>query len=166
MKTSLLGVVCAFAITILFLTETSTAATINPTNIYVTGDSDGAFFTGDTVTVTWDNSAYGDNNSGIISVLMDLSDFGSGGLTPAIDTGSGCDIAVDGIWCAAYTILAGDGPFLNAVAAVTVVDSLGTTGPVADDETFRINAVPVPPAVWLFGSGLIGLIRVAKRKNA
>ena len=27
-----------------------------------------------------------------------------------------------------------------------------------------ISAVPVPAAVWLFGSGLIGLIGVARRK--
>jgi len=29
-----------------------------------------------------------------------------------------------------------------------------------------VNAVPVPAAVWLFGSGLIGLIGVARRKKA
>lgn len=29
-----------------------------------------------------------------------------------------------------------------------------------------IQAVPVPAAVWLFGSGLIGLVGVARRKNA
>ena len=28
------------------------------------------------------------------------------------------------------------------------------------------SAVPVPAAVWLFGSGLIGLIGVARRKKA
>ena len=30
----------------------------------------------------------------------------------------------------------------------------------------RISAVPVPAAVWLFGSGLIGLIGLARRKKA
>ena len=29
-----------------------------------------------------------------------------------------------------------------------------------------IPEVPVPPAVWLFGSGLLGLVGVARRKNA
>lgn len=29
-----------------------------------------------------------------------------------------------------------------------------------------VNAVPVPAAVWLFGSGLIGLIGIARRKKA
>lgn len=29
-----------------------------------------------------------------------------------------------------------------------------------------ISAVPVPPALWLFGSGLLGLVGIAKRKKA
>ena len=33
------------------------------------------------------------------------------------------------------------------------------------DDAF-VSAVPVPAAVWLFGSGLIGLIGVARRKEA
>ncbi|MCP4042838.1 MAG: VPLPA-CTERM sorting domain-containing protein, partial [Gammaproteobacteria bacterium] len=28
-----------------------------------------------------------------------------------------------------------------------------------------VSAVPVPAAVWLFGSGLIGLLGVARRKR-
>ena len=30
----------------------------------------------------------------------------------------------------------------------------------------EVSQVPVPAAVWLFGSGLIGLISVARRKTA
>jgi len=29
-----------------------------------------------------------------------------------------------------------------------------------------ITAVPIPPAIWLFGSGLIGLIGIAKRRKS
>lgn len=29
-----------------------------------------------------------------------------------------------------------------------------------------VSAVPIPPAVWLFGSGLLGLVGVARRKSA
>ena len=32
--------------------------------------------------------------------------------------------------------------------------------------SLSVNAVPIPAAVWLFGSGLIGLIGVARRKKA
>jgi hypothetical protein len=34
----------------------------------------------------------------------------------------------------------------------------------ADSYTLNVGAVPVPAAVWLFGSGLLGLIGVARRK--
>lgn len=33
-------------------------------------------------------------------------------------------------------------------------------------DNFTITAVPVPAAIWLFGSGLIGLVGVARRKKA
>lgn len=32
--------------------------------------------------------------------------------------------------------------------------------------TGTISAVPVPPAIWLLGSGLLGLVGIAKRKTA
>jgi hypothetical protein len=32
--------------------------------------------------------------------------------------------------------------------------------------TADVSAVPVPAAVWLFGSGLLGLVGVARRKKA
>jgi len=34
------------------------------------------------------------------------------------------------------------------------------------EQVFAVQAVPVPPAVWLFSSGLIGLVSFAKRKKA
>lgn len=35
-----------------------------------------------------------------------------------------------------------------------------------DNAKMEVNAVPVPAAVWLFGSGLLGLVGVARRKKA
>ena len=29
-----------------------------------------------------------------------------------------------------------------------------------------VTAIPIPPAVWLFGSGLLGLVGIARRKKA
>ena len=37
-------------------------------------------------------------------------------------------------------------------------------GPISHVAAYGVSAVPVPPAVWLFGSGLIGLVGVARRK--
>jgi hypothetical protein len=34
-----------------------------------------------------------------------------------------------------------------------------------DNVQVQVSAVPVPAAVWLFGSGLIGLAAVARRKK-
>ncbi len=30
----------------------------------------------------------------------------------------------------------------------------------------KLSAVPIPAAIWLFGSGLIGLIGIARRKRS
>lgn len=46
--------------------------------------------------------------------------------------------------------------FQNTLNSSLTTATLGAT----------INAVPVPAAVWLFGSGLIGLIGIARRKKA
>ncbi len=38
--------------------------------------------------------------------------------------------------------------------------------PTFTSATITVGAVPVPPAVWLFGSGLLGLVGVARRRQA
>ena len=38
--------------------------------------------------------------------------------------------------------------------------------PYTEAFNIRVTAVPVPPALWLFGSGLLGLIGMARRKKA
>jgi len=32
--------------------------------------------------------------------------------------------------------------------------------------TIQTSVIPLPPALWLFGSGLLGLIRISRRKKA
>jgi len=54
--------------------------------------------------------------------------------------------------------------FYGAGTNVTLLDwNLNDTGLLTYGE---ISAVPVPAAVWLFGSGLIGLVGVARRRKA
>lgn len=42
----------------------------------------------------------------------------------------------------------------------------GFSAQTASSYSMTITAVPVPAAVWLFGSGLIGMVAVARRKTA
>jgi len=46
------------------------------------------------------------------------------------------------------------------------VESVPMDNGVFIGSTIAVNAVPVPPAVWLFGSGLLGLVGMARRKKA
>lgn len=49
-------------------------------------------------------------------------------------------------------------------ASVWLNMSGGNSGGAHWDINMDLTAVPVPAAVWLFGSGLIGLVGVARRK--
>jgi len=49
-----------------------------------------------------------------------------------------------------------------------VVDAYSGTGPYVIRGYFveyELSSVPIPPALWLFGSGLLGLIGVARKKS-
>lgn len=58
---------------------------------------------------------------------------------------------------------------LTGIALVEEIDGLPSypsmSGNALYDFTLDLAPVPVPPAVWLFGSGLIGLIGIARRKK-
>jgi hypothetical protein len=70
-------------------------------------------------------------------------EFNLGALATVTQTGTG-------MWELNWSRTLQEGPF----AAVPVVMSM------------TISEVPIPPAVWLFGSGLLGLVGVARRKKA
>ena len=65
-------------------------------------------------------------------------------------------------------------PFINQTATFTLALAGATSSTVISDVIFsfgteegsNVAAVPIPAAVWLFGSGLIGLIGIARRKRS
>ncbi|WP_177433203.1 VPLPA-CTERM sorting domain-containing protein [Thiohalobacter thiocyanaticus] len=66
---------------------------------------------------------------------------------------SHCDISVDAIAVTFEDFLLGSGGLLNGEL-------------VLGHSQASLSAVPVPAAAWLFGSGLVGLIGVARRREA
>ena len=82
--------------------------------------------------------------------------------------GATADIDVVNIWDAAGNSIDVDG---DGVSGLGMIDgafigfnaNFSTTGPSSE---VNPAAVPVPAAVWLFGSGLVGLAGVARRRKA
>lgn len=103
------------------LTIDNIAPTVTSGRISISGatGAGGAYKIGDTVTVTWNNTAAGDNNSDVISgVTVNFGQFG-GSTVAATNAG--------GTWSASYTITAGNIDALNCTASVTVMDNAGNT---------------------------------------
>ena len=63
----------------------------------------------------------------------------------------------------------GSEPFAQVLASVTTLafdlEVSSLTGLEAGLDNVRLNPVPVPAALWLFGSGLLGLIGIARRRQ-
>ena len=92
---------------------------ITAENVTVTG-ADGTFQTGDTVTVTWNNSSSGDNNENITAVTVDFSAFGGASAEAAEETEEASNI-----WTATYTIQSGTLVADNCSVAVTATNGSG-----------------------------------------
>ncbi len=89
--------------------------------------------------------------------FTDLSD-PSGSLLNYVDAS-----AAGGVETLSVDVLAGDEIFL-------AIDGFNSNGSYSLEFPFTIeimlvNPVPVPASVWLFGSGLLGLITLARRKG-
>ncbi len=79
----------------------------------------GAYKIGDTVTATWNNTAGGDNNSGITGVTVDFSQFGGGAAVAATNSAN--------TWTATYTITSGAIDATNRNVSVTATNAGGNT---------------------------------------
>ena len=144
---------------------------------------------GDTV----DASVYamnwnGDNFNNIFLLQIFALDAGgnniSGGFTPFAQVTAGSDAIVGGMFD--YVLAGTDGGndfdwTQMMVSAVMPTDTASTRiqlihileastsngGAIfLDNASLEVSAVPVPAAVWLFGSGLLGLVGVARRRKA
>ena len=130
----------------------------------------------------------GDNFNNIfllqIFALDAAGDNISGGFTPLAQVSAGSDAIVGGDFD--YTLVGTDGgndfdwtqmmvsavmPAGTASTKIQLIHILESstteTGAIyLDDASLTVTAVPVPAAVWLFGSGLLGLVGIARRKKA
>ena len=114
-----------------------------------------------TYSFTFDNFTIDNTNSTLSNSLS--------GNVPFTTTSSSPFDAGDGFLLATYDL--DTSIFLNiSVGGVNLVQGslTGCTGScqaLALGSWTRTSAVPVPAAVWLFGSGLVGLMGVARRKK-
>jgi len=78
-----------------------------------------------------------------------IQEFNVGGLATVTPTGATT-------WELSFTHTQFDGPFLGFTSVVNMQTSVVNK---------QISQVPVHAAVWLFGSGLLGLIGIVRRKK-
>lgn len=107
---------------------------------------------------TWDNADWSNN----ISTLFNYDAFNT--LELAI-TGNGVEYSLNGNLL--YTDTSGDVQSLSGV--ILNAKNEGTSFDVRYDNltygTVTPSTIPIPAAVWLFGSGLLGLVGIARRKK-
>ncbi|WP_221793380.1 tandem-95 repeat protein [Oceanobacter mangrovi] len=112
------------------------APTVTDANLSISGASGtgGAYKTGDTVTVSWDNTASGDNNSDTISAAtVNFSAFGGGSAVAASNS--------SGSWTATYTIVAGAIDSSNLNVSLTATDNAGNSTTTADGSNATVDNI-------------------------
>jgi hypothetical protein len=146
--------------------------------------SQGGFFEGASVTGMFTGDDL-DNNGQLSSFAGEVSDFvmsfSGNSLIPSFSLGfsdpfalvydldggplgDGVTLDVEGIGAASgiHSYATGQGA-TGGIDGGWVDDFIG---PNTTSELVQVSAVPIPPAVWLFGSGLLGLVGMARRKKA
>ena len=181
-KSHLMGAVCAC---LSFLTLTGASAGVVGLKGIGTGiftldmyDNSGAIIdgnTGDTWSLNFDTGAGSINNTqpifGTIWFAHDLNFAGNGDGTYSgnmlIDYAGNLNIPVTFDWeidLSQVTVLDGDNDGIPG-NAMTSGPFTGIT-PAFYGTLAGQYAVPIPAAAWLFGSGLLGLVGMARRKKA
>ncbi|OYD80678.1 DUF4347 domain-containing protein [Azospirillum brasilense] len=124
------------------------APTVTDASISISGGSGpgGAYKAGDTVTMTWNNTLSGDNNTDTLAgVTVDFSQFGGGSAVAATNS--------NGVWTATHTITTGSLEAANRNVSVTVTDNAGNVTTRADTTNATVdNAPPAAPAITGFSS--------------
>lgn len=135
--------------------------TTSPTNYLGSDDGSGAFYGGDSLTISFDESIRAFGMYVISADIIFPDDF-------TIETNSGHSVSnlnVD------ITLLDGDAYYISFIEDdASLAFNQIVFSSFADDYLFNIDditvsAIPVPAAVWLFASGLVGLIGVSRCKK-
>ncbi|HSD12187.1 MAG TPA: hypothetical protein VLC10_01395, partial [Patescibacteria group bacterium] len=122
----------------------------------------GAFKVGDTVRVTWDDSASGDNNGDTAYSAADLYGWGGSGAALTVDDGSACDLAGspasgDGISSACYTLVAGEIDTSSAQTQVIALDDGGNVTATNEGNSYTVdNYLPIVTAGNIAVTGASG----------
>ena len=125
---------------------------------------------GASITVTWDMRGSLEGAGGVIFAEL-FSELAGGGTSKA-EIYTGGPLAPNDSWTP-YSWTTTLGPDVDGGVTLQLKASCGPVEGCGVDAYFDnvtistdVAAVPVPAAVWLFGSGLLGLIGVARRKQA
>ncbi|MGI1937954.1 Ig-like domain-containing protein [Shewanella oncorhynchi] len=130
--------------------DTPPLPTVSDARIGISGASgtSGAYKIGDIVTATWNNTAGGDNNSGVTGVTVDFSQFGGGAAVAATDS--------SGTWTATYVITSGAIDASSRNVSVTATNAQGGTTTADTTNAVVDNVAPVVTDNRLGLSGATG----------
>ncbi len=150
------------------VTSTATSLTMNGTafSIIYSATSNWPGFPDQPFSLSSDASGVGTLSVGNGSILS--ASFSKLNLNP-IATGVGyftADLTYTGGSMMPANLFNGriEGTFFNATGAIALGTAFKADSLIA--KIGKVQAVPVPAAVWLFGSSLLGLAGIAKRKKA
>jgi hypothetical protein len=128
--------------------------------------------------LVWDdlngNGALDGGEPGIAGVTVELCDVGAGGnancglFSPSVLTDADGFYSIDGTSLTSYWVIVDTATAPTGFTATTPTSILYSGvfgGDEFTDADFGFQAVPVPAAIWLFGSGLLGLLGVARRNR-